>query len=221
MQADDLYFVIPTYRLRDVGETVEHYDEHFWRNGHSVPMIVFDDSSPANQEKYYPLLEQTKTHNDLYYVGPREKEQFLAYLNGRLRDKRLEGLVKNLFRPSYGGNRNFTLMYTLGGLMVSADDDMRPYTLMEHSPESLDDGRGLPRPAAQGRPERLQPQVVRHPRLVPRRARQAGQPGARTTTSAASCSWTPRWTWRPTPPRGWRARTRCCCSAGRCRTTRW
>jgi hypothetical protein len=137
MPADDLFFVIPTYRLRDVGATVEHYDEHIWRNGHSVRMIVFDDSSPVNQEKYYPLLEQTKTHNDLYYVGPREKEQFLAYLNGRLRDKRLEGLVKNLFRPSYGGNRNYTLMYTLGGLMVSADDDMRPYTLMEHSPESL------------------------------------------------------------------------------------
>jgi hypothetical protein len=137
MQERELFFVIPTYRLRDVGETVEHYDEHFWRNGHAVRMIVFDDSSPVNQEKYYPLLEQTKTHNDLYYVGPREKEQFLAYLNGRLRDKRLEGLVKNLFRPSYGGNRNYTLMYTLGGLMVSADDDMRPYTLMEYSPESL------------------------------------------------------------------------------------
>lgn len=138
MQDKELFFVIPTYRLREVGETVEHYDEHFWRNGHAVPMIVFDDSSPANQEKYYALLEQTKTHNELYYVGPREKDQFLAYLNGRLRDKRLEGLVKNLFRPSYGGNRNYTLMYTLGGLMVSADDDMRPYTLMEHSPESLD-----------------------------------------------------------------------------------
>src|SRR5215813_7854759 len=138
MHDPDLFFVIPTYRLREVGETVERYDEHFWRNGHTVQLIVFDDSSPANQEKYYPLLEQTRTHNDLYYVGPREKEQFLAYLNGRLRDKRLEGLVKNLFRPSYGGNRNYTLMYTLGGLMVSADDDMRPYTLMEHSPESLD-----------------------------------------------------------------------------------
>src|SRR5215813_8926557 len=137
MHEPDLFFVIPTYRLREVGETVEQYDEHFWRNGHSVRMIVFDDSSPANQEKYYPLLEQTRTHNELYYVGPREKEQFLAYLNGRLRDKRLEGLVKNLFRPSYGGNRNYTLMYALGGLMVSADDDMRPYTLMEHSPESL------------------------------------------------------------------------------------
>jgi hypothetical protein len=138
MQAKELFFVIPTYRLRDVGETVEAYDEHFRRNGHSVPLIVFDDSSPVNQEKYYPILEQTSTHNELFYVGPREKEQFLAYVNGRLRDKRLEGLVKNLFRPSYGGNRNCTLMYTLGGLMVSADDDMRPYTLMEHSPESLD-----------------------------------------------------------------------------------
>jgi hypothetical protein len=137
MQDKELFFVIPTYRLRDVGETIEHYDEHFWRNGHSVRMLVFDDSSPANQEKYYPLLEQTQTHNDVYYIGPREKEQFLAYLNGRLRDKRLEPLVKNLFRPSYGGNRNYTLMYTLGGLMVSADDDMRPYSLMEDSPESL------------------------------------------------------------------------------------
>src|SRR5262249_42866118 len=137
MQEPDLFFVIPTYRLREVGETVEQYDEHFWRNGHSVRMIVFDDSSPANQEKYFQLLEQTKTHNDLFYVGPREKDQFIAYLNQRLRDKRLEGLVKNLFRPSYGGNRNYTLMYTLGGLMVSSDDDMRPYALMEHSTESL------------------------------------------------------------------------------------
>jgi hypothetical protein len=76
----------------------------------------------------------------VYYVGPKEKEQFTAYLSQRLRDKRLDGLVKNLFRPSYGGNRNFTLMYTLGGLMVSADDDMRPYALMEDSLESLDDG---------------------------------------------------------------------------------
>ena len=93
-----------------MGETVEEYDEHFWRNGYSVRMIVIDDSSPANQAKYYSLLEKTSTHNDLYYVGPQEKEQFISYLNPRLRDKRLEGLVKNLFRPSYGGNRNYTLM---------------------------------------------------------------------------------------------------------------
>jgi len=136
---DDLSFVIPTFRLRDVGETAEQYDEHFWRNGHSPQIIVFDDSTPTSQEKYFPLLEKTKTHHDLYYVGPREKEQFLAYLNSRLRDKRLESLVKSLFRPSYGGNRNYTLMYTLGGLMISSDDDMRPYCLVEYSPESLSD----------------------------------------------------------------------------------
>src|ERR1035437_4187322 len=138
MQAQELYFVIPTYRLRDVGETVEQYDRHFWKNGRTVKIVVFDDSIPANQQKYFPLLEQTRTHNELYYVGPHEKDLFLAYVNKRLRDPRLEGLVRNLFRPSYGGNRNCTLMYTLGGFLVSSDDDMRPYALMEDSPESLE-----------------------------------------------------------------------------------
>jgi len=137
-QDKELSFVIPTYRLREVGSTLAEYDEHFWRNGHAVRLIVFDDSSPVNQQKYYSLLEQTCTHQPVYYVGPREKEQFLSYLNSRLRDRRLETLVRNLFRPSYGGNRNFTLMYTLGERMISSDDDMRPYTLVEYSPESLD-----------------------------------------------------------------------------------
>lgn len=135
-----LTFVIPTYRLREVGETVAQYDEHFFHNGHSVDIIVFDDSSPTVQQKYFERLEGTATYNDLYYVGPREKEAFLAYLSQRLRDKKLEPLIKNLFRPSYGGNRNVGLMYTLGGLMVSADDDMRPYALVEDSPESLAPG---------------------------------------------------------------------------------
>jgi len=47
MQQKELFFVIPTYRLREVGDTVKAYDDHFWRNGHSVPMVVFDDSSPV------------------------------------------------------------------------------------------------------------------------------------------------------------------------------
>ena len=136
-QDKELSFVIPTHRLREVGTTLQEYDQHFWRNGHSVRLRIFDDSSPVNQQKYYPLLEQAATHQPVYYVGPKEKEQFLAYLNGRLRDRRLEALVRNLFRPSYGGNRNFTLMYTLGDLVVSSDDDMRPYSLVEYSPESL------------------------------------------------------------------------------------
>ena len=137
MKNAETVFAIPTYRLRDVADTIEKYDEHFWSNGHSVKMMVFDDSSLANHEKYYAKLEKTKTVNDLYYFGPREKEQFLKFLNKKLRDHKLESLVRSLFRPSYGGNRNFGLIYTLGAFLVSADDDMRPYALVESSPESL------------------------------------------------------------------------------------
>lgn len=140
MQSPKPVFVIPTHRLRDVGETVEAYDAHFRKNGHSIDLVVFDDSSAVNQQKYFPLLEQTTTHNPLWYVGPQEKERFLQLLFARLKDRKLEPLIRNLFRPSYGGNRNWTLIHTLGDHMISADDDMRPFALMEDSPESLDDG---------------------------------------------------------------------------------
>ena len=137
MRTKTTIFAIPTNRLRDVAETVEIYDRHFWSNGHSVKIMIFDDSTVANHEKYYAKLEQTKTVNDLYYIGPREKEAFIRFLNRKLRDRKLESLVRNLFRPSYGGNRNFTLMYTLGTTLISADDDIRPHALIEDSPESL------------------------------------------------------------------------------------
>ncbi|HWB06088.1 MAG TPA: hypothetical protein VG796_23910 [Verrucomicrobiales bacterium] len=130
-------FAIPTYRLRDVADAIEAYDDNFWRNGHATKMMVFDDSSLGNHQKYYKLLEQTPTANDLYYVGPREKEEFIQFLNRKLRDKKFESLVRNLFRPSHGGNRNFTLMYSLGHYLVSADDDMRPDALIEGSMETL------------------------------------------------------------------------------------
>jgi hypothetical protein len=139
MNEPKTYFVVPTHRLRDVSETIHEYDEHFWRNGHSPQMIVFDDSTPTNVEKYFSCLDEMKTRCDLWYVGPKQKEEVISDVNSRLRNNRLEPLVKNLFRPSYGGNRNYTLMYSLGGLMVSSDDDMRPYSLMEDSPESLED----------------------------------------------------------------------------------
>ena len=137
MEPETTVFAIPTYRLRDVAEAIEAYDTNFWRNGHAVKLMVFDDSSVANHEKYFSLLEATSTVNELFYVGPREKEEFLGILNRKLRDKKLESLVKNLFRPSYGGNRNCTLMWTLGQFLISSDDDMRPEALIEDSPESL------------------------------------------------------------------------------------
>ena len=110
MKTTETVFVIPTYRLRDVAETIELYDEHFWSNGHSVKMIVFDDSSLANYEKYFSRLEQTKTINELNYVGPREKEQFLSFLNKKLRDRKLEALelfAENLARSFYGFEPDF------------------------------------------------------------------------------------------------------------------
>lgn len=137
MSQPQTIFTIPTYRLRDVPETIEAYDDNFHRNGHAAKIMVFDDSSLAGHQKYYALLEQTRTANELIYVGPREKEEFIGFLNRKLGDKKLESLVRNLFRPSYGGNRNFTLIYTLGHYLISADDDMRPDALIEESPESL------------------------------------------------------------------------------------
>ena len=65
MKTADTIFAIPTYRLRDVGATIEEYDANFWSNGHSVKMVIFDDSSLANHEKYYSELEKTRTVNDL------------------------------------------------------------------------------------------------------------------------------------------------------------
>jgi len=79
MEAADTIFTIPTYRLRDVPETIERYDENFWRNGHEVALFVFDDSSLPNHDKYYSQLGKTRTANPLYYVGPREKERFAIH----------------------------------------------------------------------------------------------------------------------------------------------
>ena len=171
-----------------MGETVEQYDEHFWRNGHSSDIDRLRRLEPGEPGEVLSRSWSRPAPTTTSSTSARARRSSSSrYLNQRLRDKRLEGLVRNLFRPSYGGNRNFTLMYTLGGLMVSSDDDMRPYALMEDSPESLRRRRGQPRPAAQGRPGRIRAQVVRHPRRVPGRARQAGRPRCRTTTSGASC----------------------------------
>ena len=63
MEAPTTIFAIPTYRLRDVPETVERYDENFWLNGNEVALIVFDDSSLVNHHKHYAQLEATRTAN--------------------------------------------------------------------------------------------------------------------------------------------------------------
>src|SRR5262245_2518398 len=121
MQEPDLLFVIPTYRVREVGETVEQYDDHFWRNGHSVRMIVFDDSSPANQEKYFQLLELSiafdyegevtaqdaeETLDKIYRVYERSLEAAEA-TNNPERVKALRLFAANLQKAFYGFEPDF------------------------------------------------------------------------------------------------------------------
>jgi hypothetical protein len=132
-------FAIPTCRLRDVGDTVDAYDRHFAKHGHSLRLFVFDDSGPLLHEKYVGRLAARKTKNELFYVGPAEKAALREELEQKLRDTSLAALVKDLFRPSYGGNRNFTLLYSLGSFLVSADDDMRPYALIDDEGSELSD----------------------------------------------------------------------------------
>jgi K+-transporting ATPase ATPase C chain len=110
MPQPELVFVIPTYRLRDVCETVATYDENFWNNGHSPRILVFDDSSVANHEKYYPLLEKTRTWATSSR-RPEGRRRSATCSRGRATGS--PAAVRNLFRPSYGGNRNFALIYTL------------------------------------------------------------------------------------------------------------
>jgi hypothetical protein len=79
MKQGPIIFTIPTYRLRDVAETIEKYDEHFWSNGHTIKMMVFDDSSLANHEKYYALLERQKRSMTFTTSAREKRNSFLSF----------------------------------------------------------------------------------------------------------------------------------------------
>jgi hypothetical protein len=55
--------------------------------------MVVDDGTASHQEKHFPLLEQTTTHDEVFYVGPREKAQLMRSLLQRPGSRRLESLV--------------------------------------------------------------------------------------------------------------------------------
>lgn len=140
---DGLSFVVPTYRLRDVAQTVAEYDEHFYRHGQPIEIIVFDDSTTAAHERYFQELEQQSTHNEVRYVGPREKAELIARVSDRLGDRALECLVHTALGPSHGGNMSFALLHTIGDLVICADDDMRPHALMDDRSGVVLEGREI------------------------------------------------------------------------------
>jgi len=143
-------FTIPTYRGQEVVETVVRYSENFRNFGYSIPIIVFDDGTGKDNRKKVLksfLDSETDYSGKVWYVGEIEKKRFLTKLEAKTKID--PQLLRKIFKPSYGGNRNFTLAYTLGNLLISSDDDMYPVSLFERQKGLKDDevmkGRYLPK----------------------------------------------------------------------------
>lgn len=138
MKMENISLVIPTIRLRDVPTTIKEYRSNLQRYGHDIPIIVFDDS---NKDQYKRDFNGLLSHNfkDTFYVGPDEKEEFKKMLTEKV-GLAYEETIRKTLRPCYGGNRNFTILYTLGDLFVSVDDDMKPYGYVSKETEDLCEG---------------------------------------------------------------------------------
>jgi hypothetical protein len=124
---------IPTCRAKKISLTVSKYGENFSKYGHDVPIMIFDDSSEeysAISESRLKGITKDLPEQSIIYVGPRQKKEFLENLEGKLGSEN-EQVIKRIFRPSYGGNRNFILAYTMGMNFISVDDDMKPEGLFE------------------------------------------------------------------------------------------
>lgn len=72
MTEPKLQFAISTYRLRDVRDR-GGCDANFQRSGQTARIIVFDDSSVANHERYYGPWNPPRTQNELWYVARRKR----------------------------------------------------------------------------------------------------------------------------------------------------
>jgi hypothetical protein len=127
---DDPCLVIPTYRITEAAGTVQRYAQNFERYGQDIPIIVFDDAKGSpSRKKGLDALASVNYDGPLFYVGESEKSNFLTELQRRTNLDM--GLLKGMFKPSYGGNRNFTQVYTLGSRFMTVDDDMYPFGLRE------------------------------------------------------------------------------------------
>lgn len=127
----DLYFVIPTCRIEHVATTIRKFADNFERHGHSIPMVVFDDSERSDYAEFL-----TGSAPDLYYVGREEKVKFIDQLT-TINDTERNALIRKIFGRGYGGNRNVILAYLQGDDFISMDDDMKPHGLYNKSQDSL------------------------------------------------------------------------------------
>ncbi|MDP7520762.1 MAG: hypothetical protein QF567_00820 [Candidatus Pacearchaeota archaeon] len=120
---------IPTYRSQQIAITVNTYAQNFKRFNHTVPIFVFDDSnetqSKISEKCLLDLSKQLGNTQEINYVGPIQKQLFLENLQKRFGQQNARNIGR-IFKPSYGGNRNFSLVYTLGKTFISVDDDIVP-----------------------------------------------------------------------------------------------
>jgi hypothetical protein len=137
-----LNLAIPTYRSGDIAQTVSRYAQNFSRYDHEVPILVFDDSDRKGarvSEGSLRVAAKRFPGQEVKYVGPHEKAKFLRKLVQKVGSEH-EDTIGRIFRPSYGGNRNFVLAYTLGNHFISVDDDMTPKGIFTGEPVSYSEG---------------------------------------------------------------------------------
>jgi len=122
-------FVLPTKRIKNIPETLAEFLPLIEDRPEAFSVTIFDDSPRGLANEVLPELKELKSKVPVSYVGVDEKTRFLDLLSERVCQPDYAPLLKEFFRPCYGGNRNFTALYTLGSHMISIDDDMRPYEL--------------------------------------------------------------------------------------------
>jgi hypothetical protein len=102
MKSNKTIFIIPTYRLRDVAAMAEKHDQHFWTNGHAVKIMVFDDSSVANHEKYYPFSSRPKPSTLVEICYPQKDKRQLPQINKSKADIHAPSQIHRVSRWQFG-----------------------------------------------------------------------------------------------------------------------
>lgn len=123
---DQFFLTIPTYRINEAIETARRYVLSFNSFNHNIPIIIFNDRNGEPLKESFLSLEKLNYPAGIYYVGLSEKKQIINELQEKLGEKEL---IEEIFKPSYGGNRNFTIIYTYRSRFITVDDDIYPYSI--------------------------------------------------------------------------------------------
>ena len=118
---------IPTIRPQAY-RTAAEYAANLRQYGHAdTTILVSDDALPGNSSELTEgLAHLAADHPELTiaYLGPQEKAMYLARLEEKVRS------ASRLLGRGYGGNRNWLLLASFGGHLLSVDDDVHPFGIL-------------------------------------------------------------------------------------------